>query len=97
MRNSISSNKSNENEEMKIINYDYNLNNNIKEKINSDKNADYDQCNIYDDDVNNSDEEGKEEIKIINNPLSKKKFPSIPYPTEPNRNNKKNINIKNVN
>ena len=83
LRNSLSSNKSknNDKDELEIINYDYN--NNLKEKI-SESYFDNDQCNIYDDDVKNSNDEEKVNKKI-NKSLSKKKMsPIIPFPNKTN-------------
>ena len=94
LRKSLTSNKSNnddeDKEEFEIINYNYN--NNLKENSIPQLNLDNEQCNIYDDDVKNSNDEEKEEIKKINKSLFKKKLNQIiPFP------NKKNMIIKKVN
>ena len=83
LRNSLASNKSSDKDELEIINYDYNYNNNLREKI-SEPYFDNDQCNIYDDDIKNSNDEEKGNKKI-NKSLSKKKMsPIIPFPNKTN-------------
>ena len=79
-RKSISSNASNFANEIEDLK---SFNNNFKENSfsNIKLNDDYEQCNIYDEDVKNSNDEEKWEEKKINNSLYKKKIsPIIPLP-----------------